>query len=101
MSKYRHNLPQLDDKPFLTDGGLETTLIYHEGIELPYFAAFDLLKDEAGFERLHSYFMPYADLQNELGASRSGRLRDLGTEGMTLQSMIGKALSSPSPGGYP
>ena len=46
MSKYRHRLPQLKDagRVFLADGGLETTLIYHDGIELPYFAAFDLLK---------------------------------------------------------
>ena len=30
-----HNLPQLADRLFLTDGGLETTLIFHEGIDLP------------------------------------------------------------------
>jgi hypothetical protein len=24
----------------LTDGGLETTLLFHEGVELPHFAAF-------------------------------------------------------------
>ena len=45
MSKYRHQLPQLRDTLFLTDGGLETTLIFDDGIELPYFAAFDLLKN--------------------------------------------------------
>ena len=33
---------------FLTDGGLETTLIFHNGIELPHFAAFDLLRDREG-----------------------------------------------------
>ena len=48
MSKYRHRLPQLANSLFLTDGGLETTLIYHEHLDLPLFAAFDLLKDEAG-----------------------------------------------------
>ncbi len=67
MSKYRHNLPQLKDALFLTDGGLETTLIYHDGIELPYFAAFDLLKDEAGFERLRNYFVRYAALARAQG----------------------------------
>jgi hypothetical protein len=35
MSKYRRRLPQLGDRVFLTDGGLETTLVFHEGIELP------------------------------------------------------------------
>ena len=40
--KYRHHLPQLEGELFLTDGGIETTLIFHEGLELPAFAAFDL-----------------------------------------------------------
>ena len=43
-AKYRHSLPQLSDRLFLTDGGIETTLVFLDGIELPYFAAFDLLK---------------------------------------------------------
>jgi hypothetical protein len=30
MAKYRNNLPQLSGKLFLTDGGIETTLIFHE-----------------------------------------------------------------------
>jgi homocysteine S-methyltransferase len=42
MSKYRYDLPQLQDRLFMTDGGLETTLVFHNGIDLPYFAAFDL-----------------------------------------------------------
>ena len=34
-------LPQLTaDRPFLTDGGLETTLVFHQGLDLPDFAAF-------------------------------------------------------------
>jgi S-methylmethionine-dependent homocysteine/selenocysteine methylase len=41
-------LPQLKGDLFLTDGGLETTLIFHRGIDLPGFAAFDLLKGRAG-----------------------------------------------------
>jgi homocysteine S-methyltransferase len=62
MSKYRNRLPQLKDSLFLTDGGLETTLIFHDGIALPYFAAFDLLKDAAGTEVLEGYFARYADM---------------------------------------
>ena len=54
--RYRDHLPQLDDgRLFLTDGGIETVLIFHEGLELPLFAAFDLLKDEAGAEMLRRY----------------------------------------------
>ena len=35
--RHRHHLPQLDGGLFLTDGGIETTLIFHEGLELPAF----------------------------------------------------------------
>src|SRR3712207_986639 len=51
----------------LTDGGLETTLIFHQGIDLPLFAAFDLLKDEDGAEAVRAYFRPYLDLAAENG----------------------------------
>jgi len=62
MSKYRKSLPQLGDELFLTDGGLETTLVFHEGVELPSFAAFDLLKSEAGLGVLRRYFERYVEL---------------------------------------
>src|SRR3954452_22511030 len=57
--RFRDQLPQLDGRPFLTDGGIETVLIFHESFELPAFAAFDLLKDEAGTEALRRYYAPY------------------------------------------
>lgn len=41
------------------DGGLETSLIFLEGVELPFFAAFPLLLDTAGRGRLESYFEPF------------------------------------------
>jgi S-methylmethionine-dependent homocysteine/selenocysteine methylase len=65
--KYRDHLPQLDGELFLTDGGIETVLIFHEGLDLPEFAAFDLLKDERGTERLRSYYTPYVALARERG----------------------------------
>jgi S-methylmethionine-dependent homocysteine/selenocysteine methylase len=65
---HRHRLPQLDaDRPFLTDGGMETTLIFHRGLDLPCFAAFDLLKDDNGRAELRSYFEPYLALARECG----------------------------------
>ena len=67
MAKYRTRLPQLDDRVFLTDGGLETTLIFHEGIELPHFAAFDLLKDQRGRQTLHDYYARYAAIARRKG----------------------------------
>ena len=65
--KYRDHLPQLGGDLFLTDGGIETVLIFHEGVDLPAFAAFDLLKDEEGTERLRSYYAPYVALARERG----------------------------------
>ena len=62
MNKYRNSLPQLGDELFLTDGGIETTLIFLEGLDLPDFAAFHLLKTAEGEESLRKYFRTYADL---------------------------------------
>lgn len=62
MAKYRNELPQLSNEIFLTDGGIETTLIFHENLELPDFAAFHLLNDKEGYEALRNYFRTYAAL---------------------------------------
>jgi S-methylmethionine-dependent homocysteine/selenocysteine methylase len=59
MPKYRHRLPQLDATTFLSDGGIETTLIFDDGFDLPDFAAFTLLADPAGREALDRYFDSY------------------------------------------
>jgi S-methylmethionine-dependent homocysteine/selenocysteine methylase len=67
MAKYRDQLPQLSRDIFLTDGGIETTLIFSEGLELPYFAAFDLLKHPAGEAALQKYFRTYAALARRYG----------------------------------
>jgi S-methylmethionine-dependent homocysteine/selenocysteine methylase len=67
MSKYRKGLPQLGGGLFLTDGGIETTLIFHDGLELPHFAAFHLLKDEAGTAALRRYFARYAEIARANG----------------------------------
>lgn len=47
-------LPQLSGGTFLCDGGLETTLMFHQGVDLPHFAAFVLLDDEQGRKRLRT-----------------------------------------------
>ncbi|HEY9147766.1 MAG TPA: homocysteine S-methyltransferase family protein [Gammaproteobacteria bacterium] len=62
MGKYSDQLPQLQGKVLLSDGGLETTLIFHDGYELPYFAAFELLRDEQGYHHLKHYFHDYLKL---------------------------------------
>jgi S-methylmethionine-dependent homocysteine/selenocysteine methylase len=52
----------------ITDGGLETTLVFHEGIELPEFAAFPLLDRPGGRAALERYFEPYFGIAREHGA---------------------------------
>lgn len=49
-------------KIYLTDGGIETDLIFHRGFDLPHFAAFDLLKTAPGRAALENYFREYAEL---------------------------------------
>ena len=62
-------IPQLaGDRLFLTDGGLETCLIFHQGIELPAFAAFTLYDDDAGRESLRAYFADYLATARDQGA---------------------------------
>jgi homocysteine S-methyltransferase len=59
----RTELPQLaGDLMFVTDGGLETDLIFHGGVDLPWFAAFPLLEDARGRELLRRYYDGYLDL---------------------------------------
>lgn len=65
---HRDRLPQLDGELFLTDGGIETSLIFHQGLDLPEFAAFVLLDSDEGLEHLRSYYEPYLALARESGA---------------------------------
>ena len=62
MSKYRSNLPQLSGRLFLTDSGLETTLVFHEGIDLPFFAAWKLMQTSEGRITLRRYFDRHIDI---------------------------------------
>lgn len=59
MSSIAPHLPRLDGHLFLTDGGLETSLIFHHGLDLPCFAAFPLVLSEAGRLQLDHYFQPF------------------------------------------
>ena len=68
MTRYRNALPQLGGDLFLTDGGIETTLIFHEGLELPYFAAFHLFQTPEGEAALRKYFRTYAELARQFSA---------------------------------
>ncbi len=60
-------LPQTAGGLFLTDGGIETTLIFHDGFDLPYFAAFTLLNDDKGMRALRRYFARHASVARKNG----------------------------------
>ena len=60
-------LPQLSGSVFIADGGMETTLIFRDGFDLPHFAAFTLLDDERGRAGLRAYYEPYLQVAREHG----------------------------------
>ncbi|MBC7744575.1 MAG: homocysteine S-methyltransferase family protein [Flavobacterium sp.] len=66
MVKGKTTLPNETADLFLTDGGLETTLVFLEGFELPYFAAFNLLKDKKGYNTISDYYKRYLTIAREL-----------------------------------
>ena len=68
-SRYRQQLPQLEaDRLFVTDGGLETDLIFNRGFDLPCFAAFPLLDDADGTLALRNYFACYVAIARDCAA---------------------------------
>jgi homocysteine S-methyltransferase len=53
---------------YVSDGGLETDLIFHHGVDLPEFAAYPLLRSDDGRALLRSYFEGYAAIAERAGA---------------------------------
>lgn len=62
------HLTQLQGHPFVTDGGMETDLIFHHGVDMPHFAAFPLLDDVQGRALLEDYYDGYAAIARDAGA---------------------------------
>ena len=58
-------LPTKRGPYFLTDGGMETTLVFHEGVELPNFAAFVLIDTDEGQTKLWDYYERYLPIALE------------------------------------
>lgn len=67
MAAYEHHIPQLSGELFLTDGGIETTLIFQDGLDLPCFAAFHLLQDKQGTAALRNYYARHAAVARDNG----------------------------------
>jgi S-methylmethionine-dependent homocysteine/selenocysteine methylase len=53
---------------YVSDGGLETDLIFHHGVDLPEFAAYPLLRSADGRALLRWYFEGYAAIAQRAGA---------------------------------
>lgn len=53
------NLPQLNGQTVITDGGLETTLVFMDGMELPEFCSFPLVLSPEGRQRLDRFTDDY------------------------------------------
>ena len=54
---------------FITDGGIETHLIFNMGVELPHFSAFPLNDSAAGREVIRSYYRDYLPVARAAGRS--------------------------------
>ena len=65
--RYRESLPQLDGTVLLSDGGMETTLLFLDGFDLPCFASFPLLEQVDGRAALASYYGSYLDVARRHG----------------------------------
>ena len=55
---------------WVTDGGLETDLIFHRGVDLPEFAAYPLVRSDEGRGLLRDYYAGYAKPATLAEASR-------------------------------
>lgn len=60
-------LPHRSETQFLLDGGIETTLIFHDKLDLPHFAAFTLLETAEGTAVLRRYYMDYLKIAQQMG----------------------------------
>ncbi|MBJ7455564.1 MAG: homocysteine S-methyltransferase family protein [Thermoleophilia bacterium] len=65
---HRDKLPHVAGPLTLTDGGLETELIFDHGYELPQFASFPLLERPEGRAEIRRYFDRYAEIARQRGA---------------------------------
>lgn len=67
MGIYSEQLPQLNGQMCITDAGLETEFVFIKGVDLPEFAAYDLLKSDTGTDMLVDYWCKFQDLAASRG----------------------------------
>jgi len=86
----------------LTDAGLETVLLFDEGIDLPCFAAFPLVDSDEGRAALRRYYEPFLELARDRGVpivlsaptwrANPDWARQLGYEGDALAAVNRRAI---------
>lgn len=69
MSRAKPTLPHQADRIFLTDGGIETWLMYKRGFDLPEFSSFHLLHDTNATAAIREYYRAFADIALQLETS--------------------------------
>ncbi len=58
---------RINANTFLTDGGLETDMIFTKNIDLPHFASFPMLDNPKHLHTLKNYYMEYLDIAKKNG----------------------------------
>ena len=61
------SLSWLSARGYVSDGGLETDLIFNRGVDLPEFASFPLVEDDRGRGLLRDYYDGYAAVARRAG----------------------------------
>jgi len=67
MPKQKTTLPQTRGQMFVTDGGIETHLIFNQGHDLPHFSVFQLNDSAPGRQALREYYQPYIEIARRAG----------------------------------
>lgn len=67
MTRTTRRLPQQAGEMFVTDGGIETHMIFNEGEDLPHFTAFQMLDSEDGRQKLRDYYRQYIAIAKAAG----------------------------------
>lgn len=67
MQMQARELPQQQGQMFVTDGGIETHLIFNQGQDLPEMSAYLLNMSEAGRETMRDYYRDYISIAQKSG----------------------------------
>ncbi|MCP8882804.1 homocysteine S-methyltransferase family protein [Devosia sp. XJ19-1] len=67
MTEQTKTLPQIKGQMFITDGGIETHMIFNEGHDLPHFSVFQLNGSAAGRQAMRDYYHPYIEIAHRAG----------------------------------